>query len=190
MVKEELNSEEKFFEKAVVTEKFVKKYKKPMIGIVIAIVLVVGANIGYDLKEQNRISSANEMLAKVQANPSDKVSLAKLNSLSPKLHDAFVLSQSIVDGDVKGLESIKNSKASLVKDVASYELAQDTKDIKALESYASKEESIYRDFALVQSAVILMDEGKIEEAHNKLAYVSANSKLSKIATALLHYGVK
>jgi hypothetical protein len=27
MVREELNSEEKFFEKAVITEKFVKKYK-------------------------------------------------------------------------------------------------------------------------------------------------------------------
>jgi len=37
MVKEELNSEEKFFEKAVITEKFVKKYKNLLIGSVIAI---------------------------------------------------------------------------------------------------------------------------------------------------------
>ena len=41
MVKEELTSEEKFFEKAVVTEKFVKKYRKPLIGVVVAIVLIV-----------------------------------------------------------------------------------------------------------------------------------------------------
>ena len=190
MVKEELNSEEKFFEKAVVTEKFVKKYKKPMIGALVAIVLVVGANIAYDLKEQNRISSANDMLAKLQANPLDTNSLNELKSLSPKLHDAWILSRAIVDNDTKELESLKNSKAELVQDVASYELAQAKKDVKLLDSYSAKDSAIYKDLALVQSAIILMNEGKIDQAHRKLSYVSSTSNLSQISTALLHYGVK
>ena len=190
MVREELNSEEKFFEKAVVTEKFVKKYKKLMIGALIAIVLVVGANIAYDMKEKSRVASANEVLEKLQSNPSDKASLDELKSISPKLHDAWVLSQAISDNDIDKLKSLKDSKASLVKDIASYELAQISKDLNLLESYSSKEGVIYKDLALVQSSIVLMNNGKINEAHEKLAYLSASSSLSKIATALLHYGVK
>ncbi len=190
MVKEELNSEEKFFEKAVITEKFVTKYKKPMIGAVVAIVLVVGANIAYNIKEESRVTTANELLLKLQTDPSDKKSLVELKSVSPKLHDAWILSNSISNADKNGLKSIENSKAELVKDVSSYEFAQLSNDLKLLENYASKEGSIYKDLALVQSAVILMKNGNIEEAHNKLSYVSSSSPLSKIAIALSHYGIK
>ena len=190
MVREELNSEEKFFEKAVVTERFVKKYKKLMIATLVAIVLVVGANIAYDMKEKSRITSANEVLEKLQTNPADKASLNELKSISPKLHDAWVLSQAISDNDVDKLTSLKDSTASLVQDIASYELAQISKDLNSLESYSSKEGVIYKDLALVQSAVMLMKNGEVEKAHEKLAYISTNSNLSKIATALLHYGVK
>jgi len=190
MVKEELNSEEKFFEKAVVTEKFVKKYKKPMLGLLAGVVLVVGGNIAYNIKEQSRITSANEVLAKIQNNHSDTASLVKLESLSPKLHDAWILSQAVVSRDVAKLKTLQNSKASLVKDVALYELAQDNNSLTELDAYALKEESIYKDLALVQSAVILMHEGKTTQAHEKLAYISTNSTLNKIATALMHYGVK
>jgi len=190
MVKEELNSEEKFFEKAVVTEKFVKKYKKPMIGALVAIVLVVGANIAYDMKEKSRIASANEVLVKLQSNPKDKTSLVELKTLSPKLHDAWVLSNSISSNDADSLKSLSNSSATLVQDIASYELAQISNDLKLLEAYSSKEGGVYKDLALVQSAVLLMKNGKIDEAHEKLAYISAGSNLSKIVNALLHYGVK
>jgi len=190
MVKEELNSEEKFFEKAVVTEKFVKKYKKPMIGALVAIVLVVSANIAYDMKEKSRIASANEVLAKLQSNPKDKTSLVELKTLSPKLHDAWVLSNSISSNDIDSLKSLSNSNATLVQDIASYELAQISNDLKLLEAYSSKEGGVYKDLALVQSAVLLMKNGKIDEAHEKLAYISAGSNLSKIVNALLHYGVK
>ena len=190
MVKEELNSEEKFFEKAVITEKFVKKYKKHMIGVFVVIVLVVGANITYDLKEKSRISSANEMLLNLKSDPKDATSLANLKVLSPKLHDAWLLSYAIATKDTKLLDTIKNSKATLVSDIASYELAQYQNSLKDLELYTLKEGSIYKDLALVQSAVILLNEGKIKQAHEKLAYVSASSSLNKIVTALMHYGVK
>lgn len=55
MVREELNSEEKFFEKAVVTERFIKKYKNVIIGSIAAIVVVVGANIAYDMNKASQI---------------------------------------------------------------------------------------------------------------------------------------
>jgi len=187
MVKEELNSEEKFFEKAVITEKFVKKYKKMMIASVVAVVVLVVANIGYEANEASKKTAANELLAKLISNPSDKISSSKLHTLNPALYDAWIFSQASVNKDLVTMKELKNSKTFIISDLAKYELAN---DVSSLDSYASKQDAIYKDLALVQSAVILLNENKIDEAHNELVKVSKKSPLSKIATALMHYGLK
>ena len=190
MVKDELNSEEKFFEKAVITERFVKKYKKPLIGTVVAIVLIVVANLAYEASEQNRMESANETLAELQKNPKDELALARLESLSPALHDVWLYSQAIAQESAAELEKLKNTKALVIDDTAKYEAAEYKEDLAALESYSKKQNAIYKDLAVVMSAILLMQEGKIDEAHEKLAMVGANSSMAQVANALMHYGVK
>ncbi len=190
MVKDELNSEEKFFEKAVMTERFVKKYKKPLIGLVVAIVVIVTANIGYNISENNRIESANSTLATLQKNPKDALALARLESLSPVLHDAWVYSQAVGDKNSAELEKLKNSKAIVVNDIAGYEAAQNKQNLSELEAYSQKQNAIYRDLAMVMSAIILMQENKIDEAHTKLSMITTNSPFAQVASALMHYGVK
>lgn len=190
MVKEELNSEEKFFEKAVMTERFVSKYKKPLIGLVVAVVLATGSSIAYDAYQKNKIESANNFLAKLQKNPQDETSLNELKSLSPNLHDAWVLSESIVKKDLKKLESLSGSHSKLVTDIASYEVAQSSQELSKLNAYALKDGAIYRDLAIVQSAILLMNSGEIKQAHEKLSQIAIDSSLSNVAKALLHYGVK
>ena len=190
MVKEELSSEEKFFEKAVVTEKFVKKYKNALIGAVVAVVVVVVADLGYEYNKQQTIEAANETLAQLQHNTQDKAALAKLKSLSPALHDVWLYSQAVVKEDVATLQSLQNSKTLIIPDASSYEVAQNTQDIKALESYTEKQNAIYTDLARIEAALILMHDGKVDDAHAKLAMIAQTSPLSKIAQALMHYGVK
>ena len=190
MIKDELTSEEKFFEKAVVTEKFVKKYKNMLIGSVVAVTLFVAGNIIYNINEQNTINSANEALSKLQQDKSNKDELAKLSSLSPALADVWLYSQAVASKDVSSLENLKKSKTMLINDLASYELAQSSKDVSKLEEYSLKENSIYGDLARVQAAVFLINSEKIDEAHQKLSMISIDSPLSKIANALMHYGVK
>ena len=190
MVKDELNSEEKFFEKAVVTERFVKKYKKPLIGVVAAVILVVAGNLAYDASEQNRIESANEALAVLQKNPQDSVALTKLESLSPALHDVWLYSQAIADKNAQELEKLKNSKALIINDTSAYEAAELKDDISELNSYSERQEAIYKDLATVMSAVLLMDSGKVADAHEKLAMISEKSPFAPVASALMHYGVK
>lgn len=190
MVKEELSSEEKFFEKAVVTEKFVKKYKNILIGSLVVIVIGVGGNLIYKANENSRVEAANAALLILQKDVNNTEAAADLKSLSPKLYDVWMLSSAIMKGDFKALEDLKSSKTDLVGDIASYELAQNSKDLSALEKYASKKDALYRDLALVESAVLLMDKGDTQKAHQELAKISVNSPLSKVANALLHYGVK
>ena len=190
MVKDELTSEEKFFEKAVVTEKFVKKYKNLIIGGVIATVLFIAGNVAYTINKQNTIDSANAVLAELQINSDNEATLARLESLSPALSNVWLYSQALVNKDTATLEKLKNSKALLIADLASYEVAQNTKDAQKLEAYANKQDVIYVDLARVQNAVILMNEKKIDEAHEILSMININSSLSQVAKALMHYGVK
>ena len=190
MVKEELNSEEKFFEKAVITEKFVKKYKTLMIASFVVAVVGVGGNIAYQANVNSKIEAANQTLATLDANPSDEAAKAMLKSLSPALFDVWNYSQAVASKDLETLKKLETSKTTLISDLASYELAQDSKDLAKLDAYASKQGAIYTDLAQIQSAIILLDEGKVDLAHNKLTTISENSALYKVSKALLHYGVK
>jgi hypothetical protein len=187
MVKEELNSEEKFFEKAVITEKFVKKYKKHMIASFVIITLIVVANLGYNLNKQSKITSANRALNELRQDATNSKALADLKVSSPKLFDVWSYSQAVANNDRATLKKLANSKALIVSDLATYELSNDAK---SFDNYALKQNAIYKDLALVQSAVILMNNSKIDEAHEKLLEITAGSSLAKIAKALLHYGVK
>ena len=190
MVKDELNSEEKFFEKAVITEKFVKKYKNMMIASVVVVVLLAGGNIAYDMNKKSKIEGANATLVLLEKDSSDSASLAQLKVLSPNLHDVWLFSKATADKDTAALTQLQNSKALIVSDLVAYELAQNKKDTAALNSYAMKQSSIYKDLAQVQAAVILINSGKIEQAHEKLLKITEASSLNRVAKALLHYGVK
>lgn len=190
MVKEELNSEEKFFEKAVITEKFVKKYKNAIIGTVAAVIIISFANIAYDINKQGQIDAANEALAELNKGPNNVTALSRLESLSPALHDVWLYSKALADKDTATLEKLKDSKAMLVSDLATYELASQLNDAEKLNDYAQKQDAIYKDLAYVQSAVILMNEKKVDEAHQKLSLIAEQSPLSEIAKSLRHYGVK
>ena len=190
MVKEELTAEEQFFEKAVVTEKFVKKYKNVMIGSVVVIALVVAGNIIYNINRTSTLNAVNTTLLTLEAHPENKEASSKLETLSPVLHDVWLYSQAVAQKDVKTLDSLQNSKAPLINDLATYEAAQKSQDKVKLDSYAQTQGAIYRDLAQIQLALILMNENKIAEAHEKLHMISIESPLATVAKALMHYGVK
>ena len=190
MIKEELTSEEKFFEKSVITERFVKKYKNILIAGVAFIVVGVTGNIVYDINKESSAKEANAALVSLQANPSDANTLMQLKSLSPALHDVYIYSKAVADKDSKTLESLKDSKVLPLADLIRYELAQSKQDVNELTTYALAQDAIYKDLAQVQSAIILMNDGQTDKAHSKLQTIEEASPLSKIAKALLHYGVK
>jgi hypothetical protein len=190
MVKEELNSEEKFFEKAVITEKFVKKYRNLIIGSVVVVISVVLANIIYEINSANKITAANYALDRLQEDDKNSTASAELKTLSPELYDVWRFSQAMANKDLSILKELQNSKALLISDMAKYELAQNEQSVKMLDSYALTQDAIFKDLALIQSAIILMNENKIDEAREKLSNISNSSSLTELSKALMHYGVK
>ena len=190
MVKEELNAEEKFFENAIITERFISKYKKPLIGLASVIAFAIIANVSYDYYQNSRAETANTALLQLQAHSDDQKALESLKDNNPKLYDLYMLSQAIKKSDTKTLDSLKASQVPIVADLASYQLASLKSDVNALNSYANKEDAINKDMALIQSAVLLIQENKVDQADRKLASISAESPLYGVGKALLHYGVK
>lgn len=187
MVREELTSEEKFFEKTVITEKFLKKYKNMLIGAVVSVVVLVGVSIAYDSNKESKAVAANEALSELNNNPWDESTLTRLKSLSPNLYDAYIYSKAIVDKDLKTIQSLKTSQALVIPELAKYESLSEVSD---LDAYALNQDAMYKDLARVQSAILLMQEGEIKKAHAKLELIDEMSTLGKVAKSLLHYGVK
>jgi len=190
MIKEELTSEEKFFEKSVMTERFVKKYKYPLVSAVVAVVLLVGGNMVYEMNKESNAIAANEALAALQKDASDANSLTALQTLSPELHTAYLFSEALKNKDIESLENLKNSKVSPLKDLVSYELAQNKKDVNALTEYALQQDAIYKDLAQLQAAIFLINDGKTDKAHSKLQTIADTSPVANFAKALMHYGVQ
>ncbi len=189
-IKEELTSEEKFFEKAVVTERFIKKYKKSIIALVSLIVVVALGDVAYKIKEQKRIEEANAELAVLTKNPTDLQAQNRLKELSPKLFSVWSFAQAVTTNDTKKLNELKNSKLPVINDLAAYEVAVRSGDQKELADYELRQQAIYKDLAIVDSAVIYMNKKQTKKAKDQLVMIGENSPLYGVAVVLNHYGVK
>lgn len=189
-LKEELNSEEKFFESAIRTERFVKRYQKPLITLVISSLLAVAGAIGYQRYTNSKIESSNAAFNVLLSNPTDKTAEQTLKNDNPELYDVWKLSRAIATSDVTALEGLKNSQAFGIGDIASYEAAAIKGDTGALDQYTKKQGALYKDLALVELAVTLIEKGDVKSAHQKIAQIDENSPLYPVAQALSHYGVK
>ncbi|AFV97316.1 MULTISPECIES: hypothetical protein [unclassified Sulfuricurvum] len=189
-LKEELSSEEKFFESAVRTERFVKRYQKPLIAAVAASLLAVSGAIGYQAYSNAKIESSNAAFNVLLTNPSDATAEQTLKNDNPALYDVWKLSRGIAQNDVTILEGLKNSQAFGVADIALYEAAAIKNDTASLEQYTKKQGALYKDLALLEVAVASIEKGDIAAAHQKIAQISEESPMYQVASALSHYGVK
>lgn len=190
MVKEELNQEEKLFESAVKTERFVKKYKMPLISVVVTVIVVLIGNSIYQANKAQSIATSNEAYMTLLAQPDDSEAVKTLQENNPALYDAWKFQRAVQADDKAGLESLTSSKSSVIADLASYELAAINKDKTALNAYALNQEAVLKDLAVLDEAVLLMQEGKTVEAKARLAFIDERSPLKKLSMLLQHYGVQ
>lgn len=189
-LKEELSSEEKFFESAVKTERFVKKYKKPMIASVIVLLLGLGGSVTYQIINDAKVERANTSLNTLLMNPMDQNALNELSSQGGSLYELYSLSKALRANDLKTLQTLKGAKSFEVADIASYESAVLSKDDKALDAYSKKQGSIYQELAVIELAVLSIQKGDSKAAHTSLALIKEDSAVYPLAQMLSHYGVK
>lgn len=189
-LKSELNSEEKFFESAIKTERFVKKYQKPLVASVIALIIGLGGYVVYDAYANIKIEKANSALNTLLQNPGDKTALKLLSENSTDLFELYTLSQALKNSDQKALDNLKKSSSSEVSDIATYESAVMAQKTDELEAYSKKQDALYGDLATIAIAVKLIEKGDVMGAHASLSRIKEGSSLYPLAQMLSHYGVK
>lgn len=189
-LKDELNTEEKFFESAIRTERFIKRYQKPLMVSVVSLLFAVGGAIAYQAYDDSRIARSNAALNTLLLNPGDKQALQTLEENNRPLSELYQLSTAVKESDTKALQSLQQSQSPEIADLAAYEAAVLSKNSQSLETYTKKQGAFYQEMALLELAVMSIQKGNIKDAQDKLSLIKDDSSVYPVAQMLSHYGVK
>ena len=179
-IKNELSSEEKFLESFVKTERFFKKYKKLIFGLIIlAIVGSVVFLVKTKLDEKN-LYEANIALSNFLENGNQN----SLNELKEKNRDLYEIALYL---DAKN--EFKNADINLkyLKELLDFQVALLNSNQSELDLVSKKADFLLKDYAIFNQALILVNNQKYAEAREILGKISQDSRAFELATLLKHY---
>ncbi|AXH13891.1 tetratricopeptide repeat protein [Malaciobacter mytili] len=180
-VKNELNSEEKFLESFVKIERFYKKNKTLLIAaVVIVVVAIIGINVKKYINNQNKIE-ANIAFNKVLNNNNDKEALEVLKQKNEKLYE--IATYVIAKKQNKTVEV----NVDFFKSLTQYQKALEEQNIQKLNDVSMQKEFLLKEFAIFNKALIEAKNGKYEEAKNTLKLVPTQSSAYELVKILNHY---
>lgn len=179
-VKEEITTEEQFLEGIIKTERFFKAKKRYIVGAILAVIVAAGAYGTQTMLEQSRLKSANEAYMLLLKDANNAQALSILKEKNDNLYALWTLQRAMESGDKEVLKALASSQSWLVKDVASYQLAQ-------FENTINTSSELFKGFSILQEGYALLQEKKIAEAKIKFALIDVNSPLKQIAQNLEHY---
>lgn len=179
-IKNELSSEEKFIENFVKGERFFKKYKTLIIAVVVILIIaLIGFTVKKSIDNSNK-HDANIALSQFLENGDEKA-LETLKNKNEKLYEVALFLQAKKDNKIASIE------LPLLKELVKFQTATASNNIEELNSLSMQNDFLLKEFALFNKALILVNEGKYEEAKKELNQISQTSKAYELATLLNHY---
>ena len=179
-IKNELSSEEKFIENFVKGERFLKKYKTLIIAVVVILIIgLIGFTVKKSIDNSNK-HDANIALSQFLENGDEKA-LETLKNKNEKLYEVALFLQAKKDNKIASIE------LPLLKELVKFQTATASNNIEELNSLSMQNDFLLKEFALFNKALILVNEGKYEEAKKELSQISQTSKAYELATLLNHY---
>lgn len=189
-LKEEISNEEKMLEQIIKVERFYKKYKKPLLSILV-ILIVGGVGYGlYNLKESYDIKVSNEAYLNLLKNPNSKKDLKVLKDKNQKLYLVYLFQKAIKKSDTDELKKIASKNIFPISNLAKYQYAAILKNKKDLQNYEYNQNALLKDIAILDEAFLLYKEKNVKEAREKLNLIDEKSLIYPYAKFLLHYGIK
>jgi len=180
-VKEELNSEEKFLEGFVKIERFYKKNKVIVIGVVAVAVLAIGGITFNNYTNASNKKESNIAFNKFLIDNNDKASLETLENTNKQLFEV-----------AKYLKAKKENKSveiniTFLKDLAQYSQAVKAENIEKLSSLSQQNDFLLKEFALFNKALILANAAEYVDAKETLKLIPKNSRVNDLVVLLNHY---
>lgn len=180
-VKEELNSEEKFLESFVKVERFYKKNKIVVIGVVAVAVLALGGITIKNYVSASNKKEANIAFNEILKNPNDKTALDTLQKTNHKLYEVAIY-----------LSAKKENKTveinvPFLKSLTQYTQALKDENIEKLNSLSMQSDFLLKEFAYFNKALILTKNAKYVDAKETLKLIPETSKVNDLVVLLNHY---
>lgn len=182
-IKGEFSSDEKIIENAFRIELLYKRYKHIIWGaliVVVAFAVFVGVK-GLIVESNAQKSSA--ILAKLLETPDDENLRTSLQKSNENLYNFFLLKESLDKGNTATLQELTNANNEFVKYLATYHLGSFERDSALLDK---SDKYALGDLAKLESAYIMIQNGKISDAKNILNTIPQDSQLIEIAKILVH----
>lgn len=175
-IKQELGSEEQFLENIIRSERFVKKYKKPLLSLAVLLIFAAIGYYGYKFVDDRNHQKANIAYAKLISNPNDLGAQDELKSLDKNLFALFEFKKAVDGNDTKKLQELAtlNDIDPILSSIIRYKAGEGSGEILATYSYLMK-------------GYELLKEDKIEAANAEFAKIPINSPLNQIVQNLKHY---
>ena len=181
-------------EKSGLTEKlffldmFYRRNKKKIIFS--AVVLVIGgiSYLANSYIKDYKLDKANTAYYNYSKGIEVEENLKQIQKCNPKLFSLIQFSEAMKNSDMKTLEEFTKNESQILSDLADYQLSSLKRDVKKLNSYSYKDRAIFRDLAILSEAYSLIEEGEMEEAQNRLSFISDTSSIKEVAKYLNHFG--
>ncbi|MFZ9658988.1 MAG: hypothetical protein ACO29X_00345 [Arcobacteraceae bacterium] len=178
-IKEEISTQEQFFESFFKIEKFYKKYKLIIIGSGIALVTALIVMAITNVISDKNLESSNNAYTKVLANSNDKVALEELKNTNDKL---FAIATFQISKDKTVADNVE-----YLDDVAKYNKAVNSGDLAALDSMILEQDFLLKDFAIVSKTLILIDKQDYKKAKETIAKIDPKSRVLPLSDMLQHF---
>jgi len=180
-VQEEISTEEHFLEGMIKGERFFKRNKKYILGLLVVLVIGGSSYAINDMLHQNNLQVSNEAFQELLKDAHNQKALETLKQKNQKLYEMFTFEQAIKNGDVEMLKKLSLSKENLIlADLAGYQLSQ-------LDKSALRKSELLSGLVLLEEGYNLLKENKIDEARLKFTQIEVNSPFKQIAKNLEHY---
>ena len=178
-IKEEISTEEQFFESFFKVEKFYKKYKFVLIGLVVAIVAFFIISAVVDFVSEKNETTANEAYTKVLLNSKDTASIEALKESNEKLLAIALYQISQEKTEAKDVEYLQ--------DIAAYNSAVAKGDVVALDVMILSQDFLLKDFALLSKTLILIEKQEYKKAKETISKVDPKSQILPLADMISHF---
>jgi hypothetical protein len=176
-IKKGIFVEESYIEKIFKIENLFKKYKKVILSVVvILIVSVIWFYISSYFIQQNKLQ-ANVAFNTLLQNPNDKEAMAILKVKNSKLYEILQYKQ----GNTKEIH------LEFFKELIEYSNAIEENSIEKINHVTQKQNFLLKDFALLNKALIQVQNEKYADARNTLQLIDKKSEVSPMVKMLEHY---
>ncbi len=176
-IKDEISTEEKFFESFFKLEKLWKNYKVAIISIAsVVLIAAIGINVNTYLQTQNKIK-ANQAFNTFTANPQDTKAGATLKEINPQL---FVIADYMVNKkDATNIQFLDN--------IAKYNNAVNNNDIESINKTILQSDFLLKEYAIFQKALMQTLNNNYKDAKETIKLIPDNSPISQLSNKLKHY---